>query len=196
MNFIVEILNEKIEIKVIKKRTTKHTYLRLRSKNIIEISTNIFFTLDDAKQLIDKKIVWIEKGLQSLKHNGLAKDEYFYLGQKYKIGDLQIDFDNFYKEKAKEFIPKLVDKYSKQMNLYPTKLKYRKNKRTWGSCNYKNELNFNIFLMKFPVEQIEYVVIHELAHIKHKNHSKKFWLLVEKYCYDYKQREKIFKSFL
>ncbi|XPV69797.1 MAG: M48 family metallopeptidase [Halarcobacter sp.] len=196
MNFIEEIFNKKIEIKVIKKRTTRHTYLGVKSENLIEISTNIFFTINDAKKLIDKKRDWLEKALKNFENKTLASNEYYYLGQKYEMQQLQIDIDFFYKQKAKEIIPKLVDKYSKLMGLYPTNLKYRKNKRTWGSCNYKNGLNFNILLMKFPLELVEYVVIHELAHIKYKNHSKRFWALVEKYCSDYKQREKLFKSFL
>ncbi|HRM35744.1 MAG TPA: M48 family metallopeptidase [Aliarcobacter cryaerophilus] len=51
-------------------------------------------------------------------------------------------------------------------------------------------------LMKFPLYIMEYIVIHELAHIKHKNHSKKFWELVEKYSPNYKEIEKIFKTLL
>ena len=82
------------------------------------------------------------------------------------------------------------------MNLFPTSISYRKNKRTWGSCNYKNGLNFNILLMKFPIEVMEYVIIHELSHIKHKNHSKDFWNLVSFYCPNYKEVEKSFKKFL
>ncbi len=196
MNFTIELLNEKIDVKVIKRRTTKHTYLRLRSKNLIEISTNIYFTKNDAKYLIENKIEWLEKRLQFLKTNCLSSREYYFLGTKYEMGNIKIDFDIFYKEKSKEILPRIVDKYSNMMKLFPTKLKYRKNKRVWGSCNYKNEINFNINLMKLPMELIEYVVIHELAHIKHKNHSKKFWNLVEYYCEDYKKREKLFRNFL
>jgi predicted metal-dependent hydrolase len=196
MNFTIELLNEKIDVKVIKRRTTKHTYLRLKSETLIEISTNIYFTENDAKYLIKNKKEWLEKRLQFLKTNCLSSNEYYFLGTKYQMGNIKIDFDIFYKEKSKEILPKIVDKYSNMMKLFPTKLKYRKNKRVWGSCNYKNEINFNIYLMKLPMELIEYVVIHELAHIKHKNHSKKFWNLVEYYCEDYKKREKLFRSFL
>jgi predicted metal-dependent hydrolase len=196
MNFTIELLNEKIDVKVIKRRTTKHTYLRLKSETLIEISTNIYFTENDAKYLIKNKKEWLEKRLQFLKTNCLSSNEYYFLGTKYEMGNIKIDFDIFYKEKSKEILPKIVDKYSNMMKLFPTKLKYRKNKRVWGSCNYKNEINFNIYLMKLPMELIEYVVIHELAHIKHKNHSKKFWNLVEYYCEDYKKREKLFRSFL
>ena len=64
------------------------------------------------------------------------------------------------------------------------------------SLYYKNGLNFNILLMKFPIEVMEYVIVHELAHIKHKNHSKDFWNLVAVYCSNYKEVEKLFKNFL
>ena len=80
MNFTIELLNEKIDVKVIKRRTTKHTYLRLRSKNLIEISTNIYFTKNDAKYLIENKIEWLEKRLQFLKTNCLSSREYYFLG--------------------------------------------------------------------------------------------------------------------
>ncbi|PWE24704.1 M48 metallopeptidase family protein, partial [Aliarcobacter skirrowii] len=90
----------------------------------------------------------------------------------------------------------LVEKYSNLMQLYPTKISYRKNRRTWGSCNFKNELNFNILLAKYPIFIIEYIVIHELAHIKHKNHSKDFYFLVEKFSPNYKKIEEFFKTLL
>jgi predicted metal-dependent hydrolase len=90
----------------------------------------------------------------------------------------------------------MVEKYSNIMNLYPSSINYRKNKRTWGSCSHKNDLKFNTQLCKFPKSVAEYVVIHELAHIKHKNHSRKFWDLVSIYCPDYKQRENLLKSLL
>lgn len=125
----------------------------------------------------------------------MDENEFYFLGVKHKnLDNRNLDF--FYKNEAKKIIPPIVEKFSNIMQLFPTSIKFRKNKRTWGSCNYKDDLNFNILLVKFPFEVIEYVVIHELAHIKHKNHSKFFWSLVYKYCPDYKKREKLLKSFL
>ena len=196
MIFDIEILNKTVTVKLIKKTRNRHTYLRIKSSNLIEISSNIFFTLNDAKKLIDNKKIWIEHRINSIKKESLKSNEYLFLGEKYIKNSLLKNIDEFYREKAKEIIPELVSKYSKQMNLYSTSIKFRKNKNTWGSCNYKNGLNFNILLVKYPIEIVEYVVIHELAHIKHKNHSKKFWDLVEVYCPDYKKRMKLFKTFL
>ena len=63
-------------------------------------------------------------------------------------------------------------------------------KSKWGSCSVKNSLIFNYYLAKLPEDIIEYVVVHELAHIKHKNHQKEFWDLVSKFIPDYKERIK------
>ncbi len=197
MSFQIEINQRLVTVQLEKKRNIKHVYLRVLNPTLIQIKTNIYYTLHDAKDLIEKKIDWISTSILNLEKKSVNEDEFLYLGVRKKLEDFKIkNLDNFYKKEIIKYLPDLVDIYSKKMNLIPTSIKYRKNKRTWGSCNYKNGLNFNILLMKFPIELMEYVVIHELAHIKHKNHSKRFWDMVEEFCPDYKQREKIFKNFL
>ena len=197
MSFQIEINQKLVTVKLEKRRNIKHVYLRVLNPTLIQIKTNIYYTLYDARDLIQKKITWIENSILRLEEKSIDEDEFLYLGQRKKIEDFKIkNIDSFYKKEILKYLPDLVQKYSIKMNLMPTTISYRKNKRTWGSCNYKNGLNFNILLMKFPIELMEYVVIHELAHIKHKNHSKKFWDLVEEFCPDYKEREKIFKNFL
>ena len=97
--------------------------------------------------------------------------------------------DRFYKQKAIENITPLVAKWSKEMGLTPTHVGYRKAKTRWGSCSSQDRISFNYYLMKMSSFCIEYVVVHELAHIVHKNHSKDFWGLVKSYLGDYKDRE-------
>lgn len=99
----------------------------------------------------------------------------------------QKHIDNFYKEEAKQFIPLLIEKWSMQMDLAPASIRFRKTKRQWGSCSGKNVLSFNTMLMKLPLSVIQYIIVHELAHIKHKHHQKSFWHLVEQHMPDYKQ---------
>ena len=74
------------------------------------------------------------------------------------------------------------------MALVPTNIRFRKTKRQWGSCSGKNVLSFNTMLMKLPLSVIQYIIVHELAHIKHKHHQKSFWKLVEEHLPDYRQR--------
>ena len=197
MTFQINMDSLSLNVELLNKKRMKHCYLRVTSKNSIQIKANTYFTKFDALNLIEKKKDWILEGLKKLEKNSLNDDEFLYFGKVQKKSDYNVkDLDTYYKNLSKEYIPYLVDKHSKKMKLYPTSIKYRKNKNTWGSCNHKNGLNFNTQLCKFPIEVMEYVVIHELAHIKHKNHSKKFWDLVGFYCPDYKRRETLLKSFL
>ncbi len=195
MEFETNINNKIIIVKLEKKRGLKNCYIRIISNKMIQIRANNYFDIEDAKELIVRKSSWIEKHLNSYSKEILNSDEFYYLGVKHKNLDNR-DLDKFYALEAKKIIPPILQECSQLMQLFPTSIKYRKNKRTWGSCNFKNGLNFNTLLVKFPLEVIEYVVIHELAHIKYKNHSKDFWNLVYKYCSDYKKREETLKSFL
>ena len=197
MSFQIELNEKQVTVKLVNKKNVKHCYIRVLKDDLIEIKSNIYFSLYDAKILVEKRKNWLENAIKKVSKNALLEDEFLYLGEVKKLQDFNIkNLDKFYKNEIEKILPNIVETFSKKMDLYPTSISYRKNKRTWGSCNYKNGLNFNILLMKFPIELMEYVIVHELAHIKHKNHSKKFWDLVEEFCPDYKQREKIFKSFL
>jgi predicted metal-dependent hydrolase len=197
LSFQIEINKKIVNIKLENKKNIKHCYLRILDANSIQIRANIYFTINDAKELINRKKDWIESSILKMIKKSINDDEFFFLGEVKKIDDYKIEnIDTFYKNEIKKILPEKVEEYSKKMNLFPTSISYRKNKRTWGSCNYKNGLNFNILLMKFPIEVMEYVIIHELAHIEHKNHSKKFWNLVAIHCPNYKEVEKLFKKFL
>ena len=87
-----------------------------------------------------------------------------------------------------------MEYYSDIMNLKPTGVKITKAKKRFGSCNDKNSLCFSCFLMSYPMEAVDYVVVHELAHIKHHNHGREFYDLIRSYMPDYKEREKILKK--
>ncbi|MFW3440668.1 M48 family metallopeptidase [Aliarcobacter butzleri] len=197
MSFQIELNEKQVTVKLVNKKNVKHCYIRVLKEDLIEIKSNIYFSLYDAKILVEKRKNWLENAIKKVSKNALLEDEFLYLGEVKKLQDYNIkNLDKFYKNEIEKILPNIVETFSKKMDLYPTSISYRKNKRTWGSCNFKNGLNFNILLMKFPLEIMQYVVIHELSHIKHKNHSKNFWNLVEKYCPNYKQIEREFKNFL
>ena len=108
---------------------------------------------------------------------------------------MQKHLDRFYKKEAEAYIPTLVQRWSKRMALVPSDIRFRKTRRQWGSCSSNNVLSFNTMLMKLPVEAIEYVVVHELAHIEHKHHQKAFWELVKTHLPDYKARQNILAEY-
>ncbi len=118
----------------------------------------------------------------------LFDDEYFSLYfSNYDEKLFYKHIDNFYKQKAKDLIPIIVEQWSQKMNVTPSKINFRKTKRQWGSCSSKNHLSFNTMMMKLPKNVIEYIIVHELSHIRHKHHKKSFWNEVEKYLPQYKK---------
>jgi hypothetical protein len=97
-------------------------------------------------------------------------------------------FTEWYQEKAREYIEGKVYQYSRFLGLYPGRVRIGNAKSRWGSCSHNNYLTFTWRLIMAPGQVIDYVVIHELAHVKEKNHSKKFWDLLEKTIPDYRRR--------
>ncbi len=98
-------------------------------------------------------------------------------------------------EKIKEKIGFRVNYYSKIMGVTVGKITIRNQKTRWGSCSSKGNLNFNYQLYYLPEELLDYVVIHELAHRRHMNHSAAFWEEVEKYCPNYKIRRRALQDY-
>ena len=90
-------------------------------------------------------------------------------------------------KKAKEIIPAKVKYYAEIVGVSYGRITIRCQKTRWGSCSSKGNLNFNCLLMELPDEIIDSVVIHELCHRKHMNHSKTFYDEVEKIFPEYKR---------
>ena len=95
---------------------------------------------------------------------------------------------------AKEILPKKTAHYSQLMNLYPTGITITGAQKRFGSCSGKNRICFSWRLMQYPEAAIDYVVVHELAHILHKDHSKAFYACVAEILPDWKDRRKLLKE--
>lgn len=93
-------------------------------------------------------------------------------------------------QKALSVIPDKVKYYAEIMGVTYGRITIRNQKTRWGSCSSKGNLNFNCLLMLMPDKVLDYVVVHELCHLKQMNHSKKFWMEVERYMPDYKSYKK------
>ena len=98
------------------------------------------------------------------------------------------------KKEAHEIVTRQVEKINKFYNFSYNKIAIRNQKTRWGSCSTKRNLNFNYKLMFLPEDLAEYIVAHELCHLKEFNHSYKFWNLVAKTIPDYKERIKKIKG--
>ena len=139
--------------------------------------------------------------------------QFFYLGQKYDIilvpfDKVEIDNDKiFVKDKKmldkwlkKEMITIFEDRLNYNYNLFEEdipfpKLKTRSMKTRWGVCNKRdNSITLNSKLIKYSLKEIDYVIVHELSHFVHFDHSREFWDTVEKYMPDYKKSVKVLKE--
>lgn len=97
-------------------------------------------------------------------------------------------------EEALREIPRRVAYFAEKMGVSYGRITIRNQKTRWGSCSSKGNLNFNCMLMMTPPEVRDYVVVHELCHIKEMNHSPKFWAEVEKVLPDYPRQKKWLKE--
>ncbi len=100
--------------------------------------------------------------------------------------NLRTQLERWYKLEAEQVIKSRVEHYCQGLGWKPPKVFIRDQKKRWGSCNAKGELRFNWRLVMAPLELLDYVVVHEMAHLKVLDHSPKFWRLVEQIMPDYK----------
>lgn len=145
------------------------------------VRTPFFVTKKAVDDFVNANKEWLDKAVQS-------KEQQL---KRYDLSEAEI---NRLVNLAKEVIPHKVDYYSSLMNLKPTGVKITKAKTRFGSCSPKNSLCFSCFLMTYPDDAVDYVVVHELAHIRYRNHGKEFYNLIEQYHPDYKKRILLLKS--
>ena len=98
------------------------------------------------------------------------------------------------RQKARDILPGRVAHYAGRMGVTPTGVKITGAKTRFGSCSAKNSLCFSLYLMAYPDTAVDYVVVHELAHIRHKNHSPAFYAEVARVMPDYRERRKLLKG--
>lgn len=98
------------------------------------------------------------------------------------------------RQQAKAYIPGRVAYWAKRMDLQPAGVKITSARTRFGSCSSKNRLCFSLYLMQYPPAAIDAVVVHELAHIRHHDHSPAFYAEVERRLPDYRERERMLKK--
>jgi predicted metal-dependent hydrolase len=103
-------------------------------------------------------------------------------------GDLRQVLERWYRSEARDQIAPMVDEICHRMGVSHNEIRLKGHRSLWGSCSRTRNLNFNWRLVMTPIPVIEYVVIHELAHLKEMNHSPRFWRIVESYCPEWRAR--------
>lgn len=202
------------EIVIEKKRSNRNTYIRVKKDLTILVTTNYLTTDKAVSKLIEDNYDKVIKMIESQKIKQANNEGIFYLGHKYEkvyveycdisFGDTKVflnknfDIDKWYKKQAqilfKERLDLMYNDFSRSIP-YPG-LKIRKMTSRWGVCNVRlKTVTLNLELIKRDIKYLDYVIVHELSHLIHANHSKDFWNLVEENMPDYKKYRKEMKEF-
>ena len=206
----IEINNVVYDVEIIKKNN-RNTYIRVKNGKII-VTTNYLASNGSIKKLIYDNESSIKKmiNIDSKKQDKI--DNFYYFGKVYDIvygfNDIEFSNDKIYapnKEKFDKYILKDIkniyqDRLDYWYNVFEEdipvpNLKIRKMTSRWGVCNIKNHnVTLNYELSKYDISCLDYVIVHELSHFIHHNHSRDFWLLVSKYYPKYKECKKMLKE--
>lgn len=161
-------------------RTDRKTLALQVDKNCnITVRAPLFVSQKEIENFLADKKEWLEKAIITQREKAKNQKDYS-----------QEDI-NYLRKKAKEILPEKVKFYSSLMGVEPTSVKINSAKTRYGSCSGKNGINFSLYLMDKDERFINYVVIHELAHIKHHNHGKEFYAFIERFMPDYKTVSKL-----
>lgn len=102
--------------------------------------------------------------------------------------------EKWYRKEAAELLKEKAEEFAARLQVTYSDIKIKDQKSRWGSCSSKGNLNFNWRIIMAPEPVCDYVVIHELCHLKHMDHSENFWKLVESICPEYRQYRKYLKD--
>ena len=191
---------------VIDKKKNKNTYIRVNQDLEIYVTTSYFTTNKAIMKLIKENEDSIQRMIDNRKKELIRKDQFYYLGKEYEIYMMptnqqveiiyqtilipsEKELQKFLKKQMKEIFTAHYDYwYSKfEEPIHKPKLKFRKMKTRWGVCNRRDDsITLNTKLLEYDTKYLDYVIIHELSHLVHFDHSADFWNVVGKYCRDYK----------
>lgn len=199
---------------IIEKKNNKNLYIRIKEDMKIYVTCNYFTTKNMILNILDENTNVLRKMLKRVNNQKEKSNKFFYLGNSYDIiikedirkvliqdnkiytKDLKM-LNKWYKE---EIIRVFDERFVYVFNHFNEDikspiLKIRTMKTRWGVYNKKNHtITLNSKLIEYDIEKIDYVIIHELSHIIHFDHSKNFWNLVSKYCKNYKEIRKEMKD--
>ena len=195
------------------KKNNKNTYIKIKDDLTIYVTTNYLTSKREVKTILDNEQDFLRKALSRTRKKLEKEELFYYLGEKYDI--ILVPFENTEVSNGKIFVKdeKTLDKWLKKemkrvfterleynYNLFDEdipfpKLKIRSMKTRWGVCNKRdNSVTLNSKLIQYSIHEIDYVIIHELSHFVHFDHSREFWETVRMHMPDYKKAVAILKE--
>ena len=146
------------------------------------------------RRLIDAFVArhseWIDERLA--RHRELA-GRYYLLGELHSANG--VDVEAAWRRVMEDMVVPRAWEMAKELGFAPKAIRISRAKRRWGSCSAKGNINLSLRLAQLPPSLIDYVILHELCHLHHHDHSKAFWALVERHMGDYKERREALRRF-
>ena len=207
MKYILDGEEYKVDIQ---RKNNKNIYVRIKEDLTIQVSARKFTTKKEIKTLLDNNQDFLRKTINKRKKEQIKNDKFLIFGEEYEIVVMpqfknikMVDkviytpdptkLDKWLKKEIKRiFEDRVRINYVRFEEKIPyPEVKIRSMKTRWGVCNRKKRyITLNSNLIKETIDKLDYVIIHELSHFVHFDHSKDFWSLVAKYCPKYKQIRK------
>jgi len=183
MQNIIELKGQKIEYDLKTYRFSKTIKIIIRRDATTLVTGPLRITRKIVEGFIRRKADWIITNLERCKKNPVIKAK----------KDMRKEYLDT-KEKARALVNERIEYFNRYYKFSFKKISIRNQSTRWGSCSRKGNLNFNYKLALLDPKLADYIIVHELCHLKEFNHSSKFWALVERMIPDYKVRRKALSS--
>jgi predicted metal-dependent hydrolase len=180
----IELHNRKVEYTLNLSDKAKRMRLAVYCDGNFVVTAPADMSSNKIEQFIIKKSQWI-----------LSKIDYF--GSFKKSFTKESTKDNYlkYKKQAQELAEKKVEHFNNIYGFKFNKINIKNQKTRWGSCSRKGNLNFNYKIVLLPDKMVDYIIVHELCHLKEFNHSRKFWALISRVMSDYLEIRRELKDY-
>lgn len=164
----------------VRRSKRKSAAIKITADMQIVVFVPLYVSNNEIERLVISKSKWIDEHMLKVQST---------IDERSKLEKITFEQVKELADQAVEYIPKRVKYYAEKENFVYNKITIKNLVSRWGSCSTKGNLNFNCLLMLTPDYVIDYIVVHELCHLREMNHSEKFWAEVEKIMPDYQRAE-------
>ena len=164
----------------VRRSKRKSTAIKITADMQIVVFVPLYVSDNEIERMVISKSKWIDEHMLKVQST---------IDERSKLEKITFEQIKELADQAVEYIPKRVKYYAEKENFVYNKITIKNLVSRWGSCSTKGNLNFNCLLMLTPDYVIDYIVVHELCHLREMNHSEKFWAEVEKIMPDYQRAE-------
>ena len=164
----------------VRRSKRKSAAIKITADMQIVVFVPLYVSDNEIERMVISKSKWIDEHMLKVQST---------IDERSKLEKITFEQIKELADQAVEYIPKRVKYYAEKENFIYNKITIKNLVSRWGSCSTKGNLNFNCLLMLTPDYVIDYIVVHELCHLREMNHSEKFWAEVEKIMPDYQRAE-------